>query len=74
MDMVFEVVGRAKTEKVNKGKREITYRVSFKSNDGHHRLVLTDNSSAILEKYPFGSIVNVNVGQDPQTKLPEEKP
>ena len=73
MDLVFEVVRRAKTEKLNKGKHEIIYRVSLKSSDGCHTLVLTDKNPEFLQQYPFGSTVGVKVGKDPQTTLTEEK-
>jgi len=73
VDLVFEVVGRAKTEKLNKGKREIVYRVSLKSTDGSHRVILTDKNPDFIQKYPFGSTVSVKVGKDPQTILLEEK-
>lgn len=73
MDVVFEVVGRAKTEKLNKGKHEIVFRVSLKSTDGSHRLILTDKNPDFIQKYPFGSTVSVKVGKDPQTILSEEK-
>lgn len=71
MDVVFEVVGRAKTEKLNKGKHEIVYRVSLKSVDGLHRLTLTDKNPEFLQQYPFGSTIGVKIGATPQTTFTE---
>jgi hypothetical protein len=72
LDVVFEVVGRARTEKLNKGKHEIVYRVSLKSVDGLHRLTLTDKNPEFLQQYPFGSTIGVKVGKNPQTSLQEK--
>jgi len=71
-DAIFEVAGRSKTERVKKGKREVIYRITLKSEDGRHTLVLTDTDSAIIEQYPFGSAINVSIGPNPQTTLKEE--
>lgn len=71
MDAVFEVVGRAKIERTNKGKHEILYRVSLKSTDGLHRLTLTDKNPEFLLQYPFGSTIGVKIGKNPQTSLTE---
>ena len=68
-DVVFEVVGRAKTEKLSKGKRTILYRVSLKSVDGADRLSLTDQNPDFLQLYPFGSAITVKIGNSPQTTL-----
>ena len=73
MDVVFEVVGRAKIERLNKGKHEIGYRVSLKSVDGLHRLTLTDKNPEFLQQYPFGSTICVKIGKNPQITL-QEKP
>lgn len=67
----FEVVGRSKTEKIVKRKRKVIYRISLKSVDNRDTHVLTDEDSALISKYPFGSIVSITVGHNPQTTLPK---
>jgi hypothetical protein len=71
LDVVFEVVGRAKIEKLNKGKHEIRYRVSLKSTDSFHRLTLIDTKPEFLQQYPFGSTIGVKIGANPQTTFTE---
>jgi hypothetical protein len=69
--ILFEVVGRSKTEQVKQGQHKIIYRVSLKSRDGAHRHIITSTDSALLQQYPFGSIVSMNIGPNPQTNLPK---
>jgi len=67
-EVLFDVVGRAKTERVNKkGNHETIFRVSLKSDNGKHRLTLTDNNPIILSTYPLGSEVPVTIGKSSQT-------
>jgi len=67
----FEVVGRSKTERINKGKREIIFKITLKSTDSLHRLVLASPDSAIIEKYPLDEVFVVKIGKNPQSTLPK---
>jgi hypothetical protein len=67
--ILFEVVGRSKTEQVKQGQHKIIYRISLKSKDGHHRHTITDTDSALLQQYPFGSIISIAIGNNPQSTL-----
>jgi hypothetical protein len=73
-EVLFLVVGRAKTERVTKeGNRETVFRVSLKSENGKCRLTLADNDSGLLVQYPLGSKVDVDIGKSNQRVLtPEE--
>lgn len=70
MSLPYEVVGRSKTERKNKGKREIIYKVTLKSMDGMNRLILSSQEAALIEKYPLDTTVSVKIGNNPQTNLP----
>lgn len=73
-DLVFNVVGRAKTERVTKeGNRETVYRVSLKSTNGKCKLTLTDKDAGLLVRYPLDSSVPVNIGKSDQTTLTDEQ-
>jgi hypothetical protein len=73
-DLVFGVVGRAKTERVTKeGNHETVYRVSLKSTGGKCRLTLTDNDAGLLIRYPLNSAVPVNIGKSDQTTLTDDQ-
>ena len=73
-EVLFFVVGRAKTERVTKeGNRETVFKVSLKSENGKCKLTLADNDSGLLVQYPLGSGVNVDIGKSNQRVLtPEE--
>lgn len=68
-EMPFEVVSRSKSERIVKGNRQVIYKVTLKSTDGMHRLILSDKDSALIEKYPLDTIVAVKIGNSPQTTL-----
>jgi hypothetical protein len=70
-DLVFEVVGRSKTERVKKGGREVVFKVSLESLDGKCKLSLTDKDSKIIQQYPLESKVPVKVGVSNQRTLTE---
>jgi len=71
LDLVFEVVGRSKTERVKKGSREVVFKVSLESMDGKCKLSLTDKDSRIIQQYPLESRVPVKVGVSNQRTLTE---
>ena len=71
LDLVFEVVGRSKTERVKKGGREVVFKVSLKSIDGKCKLSLADKDSRIIQAYPLESKVPVKVGVSNQRTLTE---
>jgi len=68
-DVVFEVVGRSKTEKIVKGKSQVVYKVALKSDNGMHSLVLSDTDSALIALYPMETKVTVKIGRNAQTNL-----
>ena len=71
--IIFEVVGRSKTEKLDrKGNKTTIYKVILKSVDGMNKLELSDHSSAIVERYPLKSTIAVKIGNNPQTNLTTE--
>lgn len=73
-ELIFEVVGRSKTEKVTKeGNLETTYKVTMQTLDKKARVILTDAGAALLAKYPLGSNVAVNVGKSDQQNLLSEE-
>ena len=65
----FEVVARSKTEKTVKGKKQIIYKVTLKTSDGMSTLTISDTDSALIERYPLDSEVNVKIGKNAQTNL-----
>ena len=68
--IIFEVVGRSKTEKLDrKGNKATIYKVILKSVDGMNKLELSSNDSGIVEKYPLKSTLAVKIGNNPQTNL-----
>jgi len=67
--ILFEVVGRTKSERNVRGKHKIIYQVTLKSQDGRHKHVLTDESPELLQQYPYGSVVAIAIGRNPQTTL-----
>ena len=68
--ILFEVVGRSKIEKLDRrGNKATIYKVLLKSVDGMNKLELSDNNSAIVEKYPLKSTLAVKIGNNPQTNL-----
>jgi hypothetical protein len=70
--IIFEVVGRSKTEKLDrKGNKTTIYKVILKSVDAMNRLELSDTNSTIIEKYPLKSDIAVKIGNNPQTNLPK---
>lgn len=73
-EVLFLVVGRAKTERVTKeGNRETVFKVSLKSENGKCKLTLADNDSNLLVQYPLSSEVHVDIGKSNQRVLtPEE--
>ena len=68
-DVVFEVVGRTKDERMTQKGRKVTFKVALKSRDGKHKLQLTDADPALLQKYPLTGSVPVTVGVCNQTTL-----
>jgi hypothetical protein len=73
-DLIFEVVGRSKSEKVTKeGNVETTYKVMMQTADKKHKFSLTDASPALLAKYPLQSDVPVSVGKSNQLNLVSEE-
>jgi hypothetical protein len=71
-DLLFEVVGRSKSEKMTKeGKREVTFKVSLKGSglNGKFKLSISDSDPALLQKYPFGGEVPVQLEACSQTTL-----
>lgn len=74
VDVVFEVVGRSKTEKRTKeGKLETTYRVILKSSNGAFKLELMDANPSLLTKYPLDGDVPVRIGKTDQQNLLSEE-
>jgi hypothetical protein len=68
--IIFEVVGRSKTEKLDrKGNKTTIYKILLKSVDAMNRLELSDTNSTIIEKYPLKSTIAVKIGNNPQTNL-----
>lgn len=73
-DLVFEVVGRNKSEKITKeGNLETTFKVTLQTSDKKHKLTITDASPALLAKYPLRSDVPVKIGKSDQLNLLSEE-
>jgi hypothetical protein len=72
-DLLFEVVGRNKSEKLTKeGKREVIFRISLKGKGpggGSYKLTISDTDQSLLQKYPFGGEVPVKLSACSQTTL-----
>lgn len=52
MDIVFEVKGRGKSEKVKKGNVVTEYKVKLVSMDGRCTLTLSDSDRSIVDPVP----------------------
>ena len=65
----FEVVARSKTEKTVKGKKQTIYKVTLKTSDGMYTLTMSDTDSALIERYPLDTEINVKIGKTSQTNL-----
>jgi hypothetical protein len=69
MDVVFEVKGHGKSEKVKKGDVVIEYKVKLVSMDGRCTLTLSDSDRSIVDQYPLSGDVAVKIGKCNQTTL-----
>ena len=69
MDVVFEVKGRGKSEKVKKGDIITEYKVKLVSMDGKCTLTLSDSDRSIVDQYPLSGDVAVKIGKCNQTTL-----
>jgi len=73
-DLMFEVVGRSKTEKLTKeGNLETKFRVVLETSDKKHKLTITDANASLLAKYPLRSDVPVKIGKSDQVTLLSEE-
>jgi flagellar hook assembly protein FlgD len=69
-DLMFEVIGRSKSEKITKeGNRETTFKVSLKSSNGKVKLTISDSEPTLIQKYPLGGEVPVQIDTCSQTTL-----
>jgi hypothetical protein len=69
-DVVFDVVGHSKTDKLTKeGHRETTFKVQLKSTDGKMKLSIVDSDAALIQKYPLTGEVPLKIGACTQVTL-----
>jgi propanediol dehydratase small subunit len=69
-DVIFDVVGRSKTEKITKeGNRETVFKVSLKSTNGKMKLSISSGDSGLLQEFPLNSAVPVKIGTSNQKTL-----
>ena len=73
-DVVFDVVGRSKTEKITKeGNRETVYKVSLKSPDSKMKLSIASNDPSLIQEFPLNSDVPVKIGASTQKTLSDSQ-
>lgn len=70
MDLVFEVKGRGKSEKLKKGDIVTEYKVKLVSTDDSAVLTLTGTDPNLIVAYPMSGDVHVKLGKCDQTTLP----
>jgi hypothetical protein len=62
-DVVFDVVGRSKTDRITKeGNRETVFKVQLKSTNGKMKLSISGSDPSLIQQYPLDSAVPVNIG------------
>lgn len=69
VDVVFEVKGRGKSEKMRKGNIVTEYKVKLVSADDSATLALVSQDRALLEQFPMSGNVVVKIGKCDQTTL-----
>lgn len=70
MDVVFEVKGRGKSEKMKKGQVVTEYSVKLGAVDDSAVMTLKSLDRSLHTKYPLSGNVSVKIGKCDQTTLP----